>query len=109
MTLTNHGIEGQALISEQSSPLVNTSPSEASLHSVHFGETAVNNATGVVLSEAYVPAGQTISVMAEKTLDISLLDERSLLACVVRTIPPGGRIRISSTVGGICKLTLSSS
>jgi hypothetical protein len=36
--------------------------------------------------------------MAGKATEIALLDERALLACIVRTIPPGGRIRISSTL-----------
>lgn len=74
------------------------------MHSVHTSENTVNNITGAVLSEAYVPAGQLNTLMAERALETSLLDERSLLACVVRTIPPGGRIRISSTVSGICKI-----
>ncbi|XP_048621044.1 uncharacterized protein LOC125591246 [Brassica napus] len=34
----------------------------------------------------------------ERNLESALLDERSLLACIVRTIPAGGRIRISSTL-----------
>ncbi|KAF3566854.1 hypothetical protein DY000_02016944 [Brassica cretica] len=34
----------------------------------------------------------------ERNLESALLDERSLLACIVRTIPAGERVRISSTV-----------
>ncbi|KAF8083618.1 hypothetical protein N665_0763s0015 [Sinapis alba] len=37
-------------------------------------------------------------VSAERNLESALLDERSLLACIVRSIPTGGRIRISSTL-----------
>ncbi|WZY81353.1 hypothetical protein YC2023_027737 [Brassica napus] len=46
-----------------------------------------------VARETLVSFGKT-----ERNLESALLDERSLLACIVRTIPAGGRIRISSTV-----------
>lgn len=38
----------------------------------------------------------------------TLLDERSLLACIVRTIPAGGRIRISSTVRVVTTMRVNS-
>lgn len=38
------------------------------------------------------------SKLVGKSSEITLLDEGSLLRCIVRTIPPNGRIRISSTV-----------
>lgn len=97
-TLTNHGVEGQALTSEQPSLLANISPSDDSMHSVLFSETTVNNTTGAVLPGVFLSSVQTNTTMAGKTLETSLLDERSLLACIVRTIPPGGRVRISSTL-----------
>jgi hypothetical protein len=39
----------------------------------------------------------------------ALLDERSLLACIVRAVPAGSdnRIRISSTVSGTCGILFS--
>ncbi|CAN7006311.1 hypothetical protein IGI04_009995 [Brassica rapa subsp. trilocularis] len=46
-----------------------------------------------VARETLVSSGKT-----ERNLESALLDERSLLACIVRTIPAGGRIRISSTL-----------
>nr|VDC79580.1 unnamed protein product [Brassica rapa] len=46
-----------------------------------------------VARETLVSFGKT-----ERNLESALLDERSLLACIVRTIPAGGRIRISSTL-----------
>lgn len=60
----------------------------------------MNNPTGGILSEAFVSSGQRNIPAVGKASEIVLLDERSLLACVVRTIPPGsgGKIRISSTV-----------
>ncbi|KAJ6294776.1 hypothetical protein OIU76_022788 [Salix suchowensis] len=36
--------------------------------------------------------------LEEKASDTPLLDDQSLLACIVRTIPAGGRIRINSTL-----------
>ncbi|KAF8056716.1 hypothetical protein N665_1269s0003 [Sinapis alba] len=51
-----------------------------------------NGAKSIVL-ETLVSSGK-----AERNLESALLDERSLLACIVRTIPAGGRIRISSTL-----------
>ncbi|KFK26984.1 hypothetical protein AALP_AA8G319300 [Arabis alpina] len=51
------------------------------------------NGTGSVVRETLVSSGKP-----ERNLESTLLDERSLLACIVRTIPAGGRIRISSTL-----------
>ncbi|CAH8389395.1 unnamed protein product [Eruca vesicaria subsp. sativa] len=51
------------------------------------------NGIGSVARETLVSSGKT-----ERNLESALLDERSLLACIVRTIPAGGRIRISSTL-----------
>lgn len=50
---------------------------------------------------------QNISLV-RKTAEKALFDEETLLACVVRTIPPGprGRIQISSTVSNIIVLKL---
>lgn len=58
-------------------------------------------ASGVVLSEVPVSAGRTLpSATPVKTPEHTLLDERSLLACIVRAIPSGanGGIRISTTL-----------
>ncbi|KAF3432755.1 hypothetical protein FNV43_RR23857 [Rhamnella rubrinervis] len=92
------GLEDQTLTIEQPTPTSNTSPSDTSIHSVNLEKTAVNNATGRVLHEAFVSTGQTNSLAVGRTSEIALLDERSLLTCIVRTIPAGGRIRISSTL-----------
>ncbi|PPR83037.1 hypothetical protein GOBAR_AA37680 [Gossypium barbadense] len=40
---------------------------------------------------------ETNILISAKTSGTVLLDERPLLACIVRTIPTGGRIQISST------------
>ena len=47
----------------------------------------------VIVHETLVSSGKD-----ERNLESALLDERSLLACIVRTIPAGERVRISSTV-----------
>ncbi|CAK9158229.1 unnamed protein product [Ilex paraguariensis] len=98
-TLVNHGRDAQGLAMEQPSS-VDTSSLEAPSHLVNFNETPINNAASAILPESYSTNGQKNTLMVVKTAEITLLDERSLLACIVRTIPPGsgGRIRISSTL-----------
>lgn len=98
-TSTNHGLEGQGFTIEQESSS-NTPLSETSINHVDLSEPTMNNPTGGILSEAFVSSGQRNIPAVGKASEIVLLDERSLLACVVRTIPPGsgGKIRISSTL-----------
>ncbi|XP_010555751.1 PREDICTED: uncharacterized protein LOC104825162 isoform X2 [Tarenaya hassleriana] len=55
--------------------------------------TVVSNGTGSTVSGTILSSGT-----AGRNSDNALLDERSLLACIVRTIPAGGRICISSTL-----------
>lgn len=98
MNLNNQGLEGQVLTEEQTSSGASVSLSETSIHSVILSETTINNGTGTVMSEAFISTGQSNIVTSGKSSEIALLDERSLLACIVRTIPAGGRIRINSTV-----------
>lgn len=93
-SLSNHGVEVQSM-TEQPNPAANTS--EAPIHAVNF-DTTMNKAAGAVAAEGFLSSGQKTSVLVGKTVEATLLDEESLLACVVRTIPPGGRIRISSTL-----------
>ncbi|KAM7272726.1 hypothetical protein ACFE04_027389 [Oxalis oulophora] len=82
--LSNHRPESQVVTSEQASYTPSESLSDASVHTASLNETTTNTGAAVF--------------MAGKTSDIGVLDERSLLACIVRTIPPGGKIRISSTL-----------
>ncbi|KAG5558911.1 hypothetical protein RHGRI_008751 [Rhododendron griersonianum] len=98
-TSTNHGLEGQGFTTEQESS-ANTPLSETSINHVDLSEATMNNPTGGFLSEAFVSSGPKNIPTIGTASEIVLLDERSLLACVVRTIPPGssGRIRISSTL-----------
>ncbi|CAL0305398.1 unnamed protein product [Lupinus luteus] len=72
--------------------------SAVTCHSANHNEMVQSNSTEPVFLEAFASTGQTISTTIAKTSETSLLDERSLLACIVRTIPAGGRIRISSTL-----------
>ncbi|KAK3042077.1 hypothetical protein RJ639_001779 [Escallonia herrerae] len=97
-TSASHGIEVHGLMVEPSSSAANTS--ESPIHPTNFSEMTMSNATIAVPPEAYVSAGLKNALLVGKTAEVALLDERSLLACIVRTIPPGsgGRIRISSTL-----------
>ena len=98
MTSMDGGLEDQVSTTEQSSSAANISQDDTSPHPVNFDKSTINNSNDVVLPEAFVSAGWTKSPTVGRTSEVVLLDERSLLACIVRTIPPGGRIRISSTV-----------
>lgn len=74
--LSNHGAEPQSSTTEQ-------------LGSVPIASEAIQS---IKVNEA--------SATTEQTAKLALFDEETLLACVVRTIPPapGGRIQISSTL-----------
>ncbi|KAM3729666.1 hypothetical protein ACB098_12G029400 [Castanea mollissima] len=98
LTSTNHGLEGQVFTAEQPSSAANPSASDTSSHSINLSETTVNSATGAALTESFVSTGQANTLAVGKTSEPALLDERSLLSCIVRTVPAGSRIRISSTL-----------
>ncbi|KAJ6748686.1 hypothetical protein OIU79_029731 [Salix purpurea] len=95
LNFNNHS---QALMEEQASPAASASLSETSTHSVNVNETTINNGTTAVPTKALISSEQTSMVTGGKTFETPLLDERSLLTCIVRTIPAGGRIRINSTL-----------
>ena len=103
--MNNHVLEDHVLTAEEASTAASPSPPDTSVQSVNFSETTINNGTGTgtdtILPERSVSTGQTNIFISAKTSETALLDERSLLACIVRTIPTGGRIRISSTVSGL--------
>lgn len=92
----NHELEP----TEHSNFSANSSPSDTFNDQVNISESAVNTSAGAFLPDAVVSTAQTNSVTAGNVTETSLLDERSLLACIVRTIPSGlsGSIRISSTL-----------
>lgn len=98
MTSAISGPEDQALIAEQPSSAANASSHK--IHAVNHSEMVTKSLADSVLPEEYPSTGhtQTNSTTVATSLEASLLDERALLACIVRTIPAGGRIRISSTV-----------
>ncbi|KAG4392897.1 hypothetical protein GLYMA_04G230800v4 [Glycine max] len=95
VTLSNNGPDDQVLLAEQASSAAIAS--SVTSHSVNHNEMIQNNSTDSVLSEVFTSSALTASTIA-KTSEITLLDGKSLLACIVRTIPAGGRIRISSTL-----------
>ncbi|KAK1554910.1 hypothetical protein Q3G72_026251 [Acer saccharum] len=95
----NSEAKGEVAKAEQPSSAAHASPpTDASINSVNIGETIINNGTSSALPEALISTGQTNTRIAGKTSENALLEERSLLTCIVRTIPAGGRIRISSTL-----------
>ena len=71
--------------------------SAAPSHSTNSNNVAECSEKVVVFPEA-APTARTLS--PSQTMEPTLLDERSLLACIVRAVPAGadGRIRISTTV-----------
>ncbi|CAN1251065.1 hypothetical protein LINPERPRIM_LOCUS7609 [Linum perenne] len=99
VNLANDGLDRQTLPEEQPSSAASAPVSEPSAqHTVPLSETVINNGTGTNLPEAFMSTGQTTVMPAAKIPEPALIDERSLLACIVRTIPAGGRIRINSTL-----------
>ncbi|XWS48639.1 hypothetical protein CRYUN_Cryun13aG0093300 [Craigia yunnanensis] len=98
LNMNNHVLEDHVLTEEEASNAASPSPPDTSGLSVNFSETTINNGTGTILPEKSVSIGQTNILISAKTSEIALLDERSLLACIVRMIPTGDRIRISSTL-----------
>ncbi|XP_022763167.1 uncharacterized protein LOC111308796 isoform X4 [Durio zibethinus] len=98
VNMNNHVPEAQVLTAEEASTAASPSPPDTSAHSVNFSETTISNGASAFLPEKSVSTGKTNILISAKTSETALLDERSLLACIVRTIPTGGRIRISSTL-----------
>ncbi|KAK8560953.1 hypothetical protein V6N13_026388 [Hibiscus sabdariffa] len=91
-------LENQVLSPEEANTVASPSPPDTWVHSVNFNGTAISNGANAILPEKPVSPGQTNILKSAKPSETVLLDERSLLACIVRTIPTGGRIRISSTL-----------
>ncbi|KAL4283347.1 hypothetical protein GQ457_16G025560 [Hibiscus cannabinus] len=96
--LNIHVLENQVLSPEEANTTASPSPPDTWVHSVNFNGTAISNGANAILPEKPVSPTQTNILKSAKPSETVLLDERSLLACIVRTIPTGGRIRISSTL-----------
>ncbi|KAL5068767.1 hypothetical protein RYX36_019654 [Vicia faba] len=82
VTLSNDGPASQILLTEQGNSAANV-PS--------VGEMIQNN-SHTILSETLASTGQTTSTTISKVPETALLDERSLLACIIRTIPAAGSL-----------------
>ncbi|KAI3756967.1 hypothetical protein L6452_04499 [Arctium lappa] len=95
--LSNHGGEAQNSTTEH---LGSAAIASEVIRSVKASEATVNKVASATTPEGYVPTGQKSSLLGGKTAEMALFDEETLLACVVRTIPPGpgSRIQISSTL-----------
>lgn len=63
-----------------------------------FEQSTVISANVTLPSEVSFSSEKKTQHIVEKSSEPTLLDQGSLLRCIVRTIPPNGRIRISSTV-----------
>ncbi|KAG4172022.1 hypothetical protein ERO13_A12G247000v2 [Gossypium hirsutum] len=100
LNMKNHMLKDQDLTVEEASTAASASlsPPDSSVQSVGSCETTISNGTGAILPKKSVTTEQNNILMPGKTSEAALLEERALLACIVRTIPPGGRIRISSTL-----------
>lgn len=91
-------IQDQGLTAEQPWSAAITAPPTQQIHS---SESSDFIASAAVLPDIAPVGGRTSSSLTSgKIPHPTLLDERSLLACIVRAIPAGsnGRIRISTTV-----------
>lgn len=103
--LATDGPQRQDLLAGQQDLIIRQSTSDNSNQSLKPLEMPLNSVANT-LSEKTASSGQKNILPPGKTSEIALLDERSLLACIVRTIPAGGRIRISSTVSTQISLPL---
>lgn len=96
----NYMLEPQGLRMGEFSSNADKSSAEISNNVRNSTESVVDTVSSAVLTETYVAGGQKNAYAVGKSAEVNLLDEKALLACIVRTVPPGsgGRIRISSTV-----------
>ncbi|KAL3342349.1 hypothetical protein AABB24_026393 [Solanum stoloniferum] len=96
----NYMLESQGLRMGEFSSNADKSSAEISNNVHNSTESVTDTVSSAVLTETYVAGGQKNAYAVGKSAEVNLLDEKALLACIVRTIPPGsgGRIRISSTL-----------
>ncbi|WMV20805.1 hypothetical protein MTR67_014190 [Solanum verrucosum] len=96
----NYMLESQGLRMGEFSLNADKSSAEISNNVHNATESVMDTVSSAVLTETYVAGGQKNAYAVGKSAEVNLLDEKALLACIVRTIPPGsgGRIRISSTL-----------
>ncbi|KAH0690080.1 hypothetical protein KY289_017438 [Solanum tuberosum] len=96
----NYMLESQGLRMGEFSLNADKSSAEISNNVHNPTESVMDTVSSAVLTETYDAGGQKNAYAVGKSAEVNLLDEKALLACIVRTIPPGsgGRIRISSTL-----------
>ncbi|KAL3374005.1 hypothetical protein AABB24_005796 [Solanum stoloniferum] len=96
----NYMLESQGLRMGEFSLNADKSSAEISNNVHNATESVMDTVSSAVLTETYDAGGQKNAYAVGKSAEVNLLDEKALLACIVRTIPPGsgGRIRISSTL-----------
>lgn len=94
----NHELE-----SGEVSSAANKSSSEVPDQTSYSNDKVTDATKSAAMPERLVSVGQKNAYAVGKAAEPALLEEQALLACIVRTIPPGssGRIRISTTVSYI--------
>ncbi|KAE8725354.1 GRF1-interacting factor 3 [Hibiscus syriacus] len=98
LNMNSHVLVDQVLSAEEASTDASPPPPDTWVHSANLNGTATSNGANAILPEKSVSTGRTNILKSAKPSETALLDERSLLACIVRTVPTGGSIRISSTL-----------
>ncbi|KAK1296823.1 hypothetical protein QJS10_CPB15g00848 [Acorus calamus] len=91
----------ESLTSEPQSSAAMNFPFDVQSHAVSLGTESECNTSVTILPEAPVSAAQMSNVLiSSKGPELALLEEGSLLACIVRAIPSGssGQIKISTTL-----------
>ncbi|KAK1258434.1 hypothetical protein QJS04_geneDACA006637 [Acorus gramineus] len=91
----------ESLTSEPQSSAAMNLPFDVQSHAVSLGTESECNTGVTILPEAPISAAQTSNVLiSSKGPEPALLEEGSLLACIVRAIPSGlsGQIKISTTL-----------
>nr|GMC62889.1 uncharacterized protein LOC109150067 isoform X2 [Ipomoea batatas]GMC64694.1 uncharacterized protein LOC109150067 isoform X2 [Ipomoea batatas] len=91
----NHELE-----SGEVSSAANKSSSEVPDQTCYSNDKVTDATKSAAMPERLVSVGQKNAYAVGKAAEPALLEEQALLACIVRTIPPGssGRIRISTTL-----------
>lgn len=91
--------KADAQVSRTQQPTSAAKISEEPVNRINSIEQSTDISANVTLpSEGSISSEEKTQISVGKSSEITLLDQGSLLRCIVRTIPLNGRIRISSTV-----------
>ncbi|KAL1822321.1 uncharacterized protein LOC108214759 isoform X3 [Daucus carota subsp. sativus] len=91
--------KADAQVSRTQQPTSAAKISEEPVNRINSIEQSTDISANVTLpSEGSISSEEKTQISVGKSSEITLLDQGSLLRCIVRTIPLNGRIRISSTL-----------